>query len=384
MSQVGRYPDFEAVRQLPASTLRTLLHSGDAAERAWAGWALALALGQEASPELAAEAQGSPTPGVRSLLLVILAGHGELDLVRRFGDDDPDDDVRASACRYLATSYPAREPSVEACLSDRLRSDPSARVRLQILKLHAEHRIELAPSLLETATADADLDVRGLAADCLISQAPTAFPAALQSRVLIESNPELRDRLARTWIADDGGRHLFARLLQKPDLRVEATHSLLSQLHAAGRRFRWSDLQSVARREEDLLNLHVVRLLDGRDAAVAAPWLLRVWERPLDFPPPKDHDSWRAHRQADEVGLAARQPLRRAVRRLDSSALSPEDVRRLTRLAAELRRSLEDARYWSIEDDGVDLEALPDTQKPRWYTLDIEFIAGVERLIGKR
>jgi HEAT repeat protein len=104
------YANFEAVRNQPIVELRRLLREGEPVERAWAAWALGQRIGDEANPDLIEAAHDAPTPGVRSLLLVVLAGHGEQELVEAFAKNDPDDEVRASACRYVAmTATPDRE-----------------------------------------------------------------------------------------------------------------------------------------------------------------------------------------------------------------------------------------------------------------------------------
>lgn len=374
------YPDFEAVRKLPSDGLRILLHSGDPAERAWAGWALALKLGSGANPELAIEVEGSPTPGVRSLLLVILAGHGELDLVRSLAEVDPDDDVRASACRYLAGAHRSNDPAVETFLSERFRIDSSPRVRLEILKLNRIGRSRIPFAQIEDASADSNFDVRSEAAEQLLGGAEVNFPAALRERALTESDPKLRALLATTWIAADGGRPLFELLRTFPDLDASTVGELLAYLHKAGRRFSWAALSQFAQRGEDFVDLQVARLLQGRDSSQAFSWLLGLWERPFEMPPSTDRDSWRALRQAQDTSSVAERHLRRGI--CNAGALSSVDIRRLGRLVESLRQSL-DVTRWQMGDDDFDPGDLPQCRQAIWVLVTEGFLSRVERLAGR-
>jgi hypothetical protein len=77
---------FEQVRELAERDLRALLEHGRPEQRVWAIWALALRstdgvgdLGQ----------RNEPDAGVRRTLAVVLAGHGELELLIALARRDP-------------------------------------------------------------------------------------------------------------------------------------------------------------------------------------------------------------------------------------------------------------------------------------------------------
>src|SRR5258706_9012200 len=88
---------FEDVRSLTDEELRTLLDRGRPEERVWAIWALALRSADIA--ELGA--RNEPDPGVRRNLAVVLAGHGQLDLLVALAKRDPAPEVRAAAMQLV-------------------------------------------------------------------------------------------------------------------------------------------------------------------------------------------------------------------------------------------------------------------------------------------
>src|SRR6185312_5103229 len=92
-----RYDD---VRALSEPELRALLDRGRPEERVWALWALALLSTPEGVSALVRRAE--PDPGVRRNLAVVLAGHGELDLLVGLAKRDPAPEVRAAATQLVS------------------------------------------------------------------------------------------------------------------------------------------------------------------------------------------------------------------------------------------------------------------------------------------
>jgi len=88
---------FDEVRELESPELRRLLEQGRPEERVWAIWELALRAGN--ATELP---RHEPDPGVRRTLAVVLAGHGEHDLLVALARRDPAPEVRASAMHLVA------------------------------------------------------------------------------------------------------------------------------------------------------------------------------------------------------------------------------------------------------------------------------------------
>ena len=90
---------FDQVRVLGEPELRALIEHGRPEERVWAIWALALR-SDDAVGELARREE--PDAGVRRTLAVLLAGHGELDLLVALARRDPAPEVRAAAMQLVA------------------------------------------------------------------------------------------------------------------------------------------------------------------------------------------------------------------------------------------------------------------------------------------
>lgn len=162
MSPVER---FEEVRALDERALRSLLATGDALERTWAVWALGLRAADGAAT-IAAHAPGEPSPGVRRALAVVLASHGESDLVVALARHDPDVYVRATALGLLfAPAAAGRVPW--SIVIDAFDHD-GAPVRAALLPridatAPAGLRARIAPAL-----ADPDADVRFEAFEALV------------------------------------------------------------------------------------------------------------------------------------------------------------------------------------------------------------------------
>ncbi len=101
---------FDEVRALDDAALRQLLERGRPEQRVWAIWALAQRAG-EAAGGLARDQVHQPDPGVRRTLAVILASHGELDLLIALARHDPAQVVRASALQLVTRLAASGEPA---------------------------------------------------------------------------------------------------------------------------------------------------------------------------------------------------------------------------------------------------------------------------------
>ena len=127
------FREFRDLSSLSPPALRALLNSGDGRERIWAAWEIALRAGGGSAPALSTE--GQPDPGVRSHLVVILAGLGETETLRAMAIDDPDSGVRGTVCDYLCRVTPEVEiPSTADLLRERIGLDPSPIPVVRILE----------------------------------------------------------------------------------------------------------------------------------------------------------------------------------------------------------------------------------------------------------
>jgi hypothetical protein len=118
---------FEQAMKLDTAALRGLLTGARPEQRVWAMWALALR--QHGVPDLIPRTAVEPDPGVRRTLAVILASHGETDLLVALARHDPAIAVRASAMqlvtrlaaggqidRSVVQEAAQREPEIQAAI----------------------------------------------------------------------------------------------------------------------------------------------------------------------------------------------------------------------------------------------------------------------------
>ena len=191
------YRRYEEVAQLDEANLRLLLRRGDAVERVWSAWALGLARGASARTDFVEGVSRSPDPGTRSQLLVILAGLGERELLQALAADDPDADVRATACQYLLRTRQGTDLATEETVRALLMADSSLAVRQAILLEEHPRPLPLAKEPLTIlAGTDDNLKVREVALTRLLKEAPISdlFPGPLEDRIV--SEPAARRPLA--------------------------------------------------------------------------------------------------------------------------------------------------------------------------------------------
>ncbi len=176
---------FEDVRALAEPELQALLESGRPEERVWAIWALAL---RSADVESLGH-RHEPDAGVRRNLAIVLAGHGQLDLLVALARRDPAPAVRASAMQ-LVTRIALDGKLSPSIVIERVANDASE-VRLAVLGTIFETAppwlVELAQQLVD----DRDPDVRYEAFEALLRAGAT--PHAL---MWLEEAPEAEARTA--------------------------------------------------------------------------------------------------------------------------------------------------------------------------------------------
>ena len=269
---MAEYENFEAVSQLDIKTLRELLADGDAQERVWAAWALALRLGADSLPLLEAAVQASPTPGTRRHLVVVLAGLGERRLLYVFAGSDPDAYVRATACRYLMRTWLEEDVESADFIRRRLLTDDAAEVKETILKTATSVLPPATlPELAELAS-DREPEVRRLAFDLIKCrhQPKEAFAGALAARLHEEPDRDLLADLANFCI--EGGQEelvLRSALRARPPVRM----LLLDALDARDKAISWTQARALAELEETAVDLKLLRLLKPAGLRNGFAWL---------------------------------------------------------------------------------------------------------------
>ncbi|APR78926.1 Hypothetical protein A7982_04273 [Minicystis rosea] len=339
--------NFETVRSLPAPELRRLLAEGDAPERLWAAWAVALRLGADAVPLLArAETLRMPS-GLRQQVLVIVAGLGEREVLRVLADQDDSPAVRATACAYFIRTAPySTDEDTLAFATRHLGSEISA-IREAVLEEHLALRLRLPDAALQSALEDADDGIRALAARCLAKeQLSEASLHALIDALAREPEP---DRVPELFgmLPPSSYRVLCARLRSA---RTDRVAKILDLVHERVGSLDWPELMGLEESDDPSVLLRMLRLLQSPLPDEAVAWAARVYTGRLMQGAPEAIEHW----DRDQAAWRAHLLLR--------SSLSPSAVRRMDALTVTLLRQTFEATYAESvrsveEDDLYDLEA---------------------------
>ncbi len=213
---------FEQARALSRSELQELLTSDRPEQRLWAIWALALALG-DAAGDFAHRILDEPDPGVRRHLAVVLAGHGEHDLLLELVTEDRSPVVRESMIALvvrIAAGTPASHPRaarMRAILEEAERASPA--IQISLLSAIGKGALDYQVAIARRAIASDAVDVQA-----------EAFEALLR----IDAAETVR--VARLWFRGRADLPTFVeRWLRAADMRslAEAIHDLPMQLRGA-------------------------------------------------------------------------------------------------------------------------------------------------------
>lgn len=141
---------FEQVARLEPPALRELFARGRPEQRVWAIWALALRTG---GGVFTANAVRDPDAGVRRTIAVMLAGHGEHEMLIELARHDPIGAVRESAMQ-LVTRLASQGVIAPEVVLDAARTDPYVRsaILAAIDRGAPPFLVELAMRFLESGT----------------------------------------------------------------------------------------------------------------------------------------------------------------------------------------------------------------------------------------
>jgi hypothetical protein len=153
---------FEQARRLDRAGLDALLASERPEQRLWAVWALALSLGEKTG-ELVMRIDREPDAGVRRSLAVILASHGEHDLLIDLARHDRSRFVRESAIALvtrIAAAGGPREPKLRALVEEAARGEPAIQIAVlgAIVKDAPAYLLDIAFRLLDAKDAEVQLE----------------------------------------------------------------------------------------------------------------------------------------------------------------------------------------------------------------------------------
>jgi hypothetical protein len=326
---------FEDVRDLGDAELKALLEAGRPEQRVWAIWALALRSADVA--ELGARVE--PDAGVRRNLAVVLAGHGQLDLLVALAKRDPAPEVRAAAMQLVARlAIDGKLPA--ALVGERVTGDGSE-VRIAVLGTvfagAPPWLADIAHKLLE----DADSDVRYEAFEALVRVGANE-PALMW----LEEAPEAEARLTLMRWSARGRVRACAELLVRASRRMRRL--LIESVRVAS----WQDLapavgdetpliRALARRNPNVFDeMPLGSLIRATLREPNIAWLAMVRDRLALLDTPHEHD---------------------VVEQLhDLRELCAERVTALTKAIHELRKQRDDETAHEIallEDQRIVLES---------------------------
>lgn len=219
---------FEEVARLDTQALRDLFRRGRPEQRVWAIWALALRTGGVIG--IADSGAGDPDAGVRRTMAVMLAGHGEHEMLIELARRDPVRAVRQSAMQLVTRlamqgvigpdvvlEAARRDAGVHGAILAAIGRDPPAFL------------VDLATDLL----GDDDADVQTEAFEALLrTEAPDICRRAL---AWLESLPDDRARAACARMRLIAGDYAFACELARASRRIRelAIDELLAPTWAA-------------------------------------------------------------------------------------------------------------------------------------------------------
>ena len=235
---------YDDVRGLGDAELHALLDRGRPEERVWAIWALALRSAANVD-EIAQRSE--PDPGVRRNLAVVLAGHGQLDLLVALARRDPAPEVRAAAMQLVARL--AADGKLPFSIVTERAVDDAPEVKIAVLGTMFAGAPPWLVELGELMLGDRDADVRYEAFEALVrSDRPAPAIAWL------EEAPEGEARIVlMKWSAR-------GRTKQCADTLAGASRRLRRLLVESVRVASWSELASAIGDEPVL-----IRALARRD-----------------------------------------------------------------------------------------------------------------------
>jgi hypothetical protein len=245
MHFLPRLADFPQALEQSTARLRELTTRGDAAERLWSVWALALRQGRGATPELRAAIASEPNAGTRSMVATVLAGFGDATTLRSMAARDPSPLVRETACQCLARIAGGDLATIDFLLF-RMTHDPSPQVRAAVALELPASAPPVAFQRCATLLQDPDPRVREAATRRLVAHARG-----------VEHLPEN---------APEGGLAALAGIDPPRCLRV------LDRCIALGIKVKWAELAPLS--ATGFADVPVIALLAHDHARPALRWLL--------------------------------------------------------------------------------------------------------------
>ena len=274
---------FEDVRGLGDTELRALLEGGRPEERVWAIWALALRSADVG--ELGHRAE--PDPGVRRNLAIVLAGHGQLELLVALAKRDPAQEVRAAAMQ-LVTRFAIDDKLPHTLVIERVTADGSE-VRIAVLGTVFNGAPAWLVDVTEKLLEDVDGDVRYEAFEALVRVGKNEH-----ALMWLEEAPEAEARLALMRWSARGRVRACAELLARASRRMRRL--LIESVRVAS----WHDLEpaigdetplirALARRNPNVFDeMTLAALMRATQKEPNASWITMIRDRLAQIETPDD------------------------------------------------------------------------------------------------
>jgi hypothetical protein len=366
VSHVERFAD---ALELHDDALRQLLGGGgDAPERVWAAWALALRYPDAAGMLFERAAGREPSDGARAHFAVVLVGHQEFAAATTLALHDPSPLVRSAAVRCLARAAGADDEAANATLLAVL-EDPSPDVRGAVLD---GLRADAPPSVrraVEAHAGDPVLEVRSAAVEYLLRT--VGVTGALRERAGLEPNPALFETLVRAWARAEGEGAVVRASSAWPTPAVERLLRLEVHRGVAA-----SELEHLLARGSCEIDAHLARL----EAPIR--WSLTLLVRMARLPV----EPWDGEYERRWPGAAgSNERLLWALPGITPAELGPEEmaltkellqcVERNAREAYPQGTPTELAEVWNDPARDMEEEGIP-------WVCGIELLAELQRLVG--
>lgn len=263
--------DYASVAALSEDEQLQLFDAGDAPERLWAAWALALRHGRRVLPTLSALSDEALTEGLKRQLLVILAGLGARSVLLTIATSDPAPAVRATAVTYyIRTAGNAEYKAAVSFAVAQLHSGVPELV-VAVLAEHEASRINLPDGEIIACLNHRHVEIRQAAVQGILSR-NTASSLVRDSllRMLVDEDflplrEQLLDYLPRAELP------LLVRFLN--DAPTKRIVDVLDRLRQKFGPLSWYELSGLVSMPEPSVADALLRILDVPVPSEAIPWL---------------------------------------------------------------------------------------------------------------
>lgn len=267
-----RYQDYTAVTLLSTELLEELLSTGDAQERVWAAWEIAMRLGKESLTKIWPQNNKIPDPGIRLHMVVILAGLGNYSVLSTLAFNDPDDAVRGASAQYLIRTANPNDVDRRDLIAKLLKEDESPVVKENILRHWKSMQQTLPIKLLLEYAENKSEGIRAAAIELITS---TFAPSELEKDDIIAclavQNTRESVSLLCNWLEKFGSQDLIFLSAEKAD--PSSCLLILDFFVEKKAKVTWSLLSSLAQRNESEINIRILSILQSEFDLHLIAWL---------------------------------------------------------------------------------------------------------------